>query len=256
MSAKQYTVTSLAKISGVSVRTLHWYDAIGLLPPAGCGDQGYRYYGEEQLLRLQQILFFRELGLSLRSIREILSRCDNDTVTILHSQRVALLDEIERKKRLITTIDATIARVTKGQIVDDKELFYGLESEKQKEYERYLVQRKGTQAQELIDESKQRMANWSTEDWKDMKTQSDDVHVLLAQAIDRGLSPESDEVQALVAQHYKMIQKFYTPTKEIYIGLAQMYTEHPDFKKFYDAYHPKMVEYLGAAMRYYAEKYL
>src|SRR5271169_4001554 len=103
-----YTVTKLAKISGVSVRTLHWYDEVGLLKPAYHGANGYRYYEEEQLLMLQQILFFRELGFELKQIEAILKRSDFDKMTTLSAHRQVLQKNVERTKRLINTIDRTI----------------------------------------------------------------------------------------------------------------------------------------------------
>src|ERR1700730_4682473 len=102
-----YTVTKLAKISGVSVRTLHWYDEVGLLKPAYYGSNGYRYYEEEQLLILQQILFFRELGFELKQIRRVLGRSDFDKMVALSSHRQVLQTNIEKTRKLIKTIDKT-----------------------------------------------------------------------------------------------------------------------------------------------------
>src|SRR5215467_2111215 len=96
-----YTVKKLAKLSGVSVRTLHWYDEIGLLKPAYYGSNGYRYYEEEQLLILQQILFFRELGFELIQIQKLLKRSDFDKVVALSSHRKILEKNIEQTQMLI-----------------------------------------------------------------------------------------------------------------------------------------------------------
>ncbi len=103
-----YTVKELAKISGVSVRTLHWYDEIGLLKPAYHGANSYRYYEEVQLLLLQQILFFRELGFNLNDIQNLLSQNDFDNIKALYAHRKVLEKDIARKNSLIATIDKTI----------------------------------------------------------------------------------------------------------------------------------------------------
>src|SRR4030095_11847485 len=103
-----YTVQQVAKMSGVSVRTLHFYDEIGLLTPACYGANGYRFYEEPQLLTLQQILFYRELGFELKHIKSILRRPDFEKVTALQSHRKVLQKNLARTRALITTIDKTI----------------------------------------------------------------------------------------------------------------------------------------------------
>src|SRR5689334_2313491 len=106
-----YTVKKLAAMSGVSVRTLHWYDEVGLLKPAYHGANGYRYYEEAQLLKLQQILFYRELGFELKQIKRILSRSDFDKVNALESHRKVLRKNLSRTRKLIETIDKTIGHL-------------------------------------------------------------------------------------------------------------------------------------------------
>jgi acetyl esterase/lipase len=120
-----YTVKKLAQLSGVSVRTLHYYDEIGLLRPAYHGANGYRYYETNELLRLQQILFFRELGFDLKEIEKILNRGDFDKVTALVSHRRVLEKDLEKTKRLIQTIDKTIEHLKGKTKMKDKEIFDG-----------------------------------------------------------------------------------------------------------------------------------
>ena len=127
-----YTVQKLAKFSGVSVRTLHHYDAVGLLKPAYFGANGYRYYEEEQLLLLQQILFFKNLGFELQKIRAILKKGDFDKLAALHSHRKMLLQELEKTQEMIRTIDNTIKHLTGKKKMKDREFFEGLNSPKQK----------------------------------------------------------------------------------------------------------------------------
>ena len=140
-----YTVTKLAKISNVSVRTLHWYDEIGLLKPAYHGANGYRYYEEEQLLILQQILFFRELGFELKQIASVLKRSDFDRISALSSHRKVLKKNVERTKKLIKTIDKTIEHLKGIKKMKDDEIYYGFSKEKQAEYEKQIIERFGEQ---------------------------------------------------------------------------------------------------------------
>src|SRR4029079_12926184 len=125
-----YTVKELAKISRVSVRTLHWYDEIGLLKPAYHGANHYRYYEETQLLLLQQILFFRELGFNLNDIQKLLKQNDFDNVNALYAHREILEKDIARKNSLIATIDKTIQHLRGKQTMSNEELYHGFDSAK------------------------------------------------------------------------------------------------------------------------------
>lgn len=136
-----YTVQKLAKISGVSVRTLHFYDEIGLLKPAYIEANGYRYYEEKQLLLLQQILFFRELGFELKQIQKILGKGDFDKVAALHSHKKVLQTNIERTKQLIKTIEKTINHLSGEKKMKDPEIYHGFSKEKQEEYEKQIIER-------------------------------------------------------------------------------------------------------------------
>lgn len=251
-----YTVKQLAKLSGVSVRTLHWYDEIGLLKPAFHGANGYRYYEEKQMLLLQQILFFKELGFDLQDIQKMLSQSHFDNIKALQKHRAILEKDIDRKKALITTIDKTLLHLKGEQIMSDKELYNGFDSTRQKEYEQYLVKYYGTAAEDLLFASRKKTAKWDKDEWDSVKNLGDTIHKDLAKAITQGLTPDSDSVQVIIQRHYQMIERFYEPTKEIYIGLTALYAQHPDFKKFFDAYHPDMLEFISAAMRFYANKNL
>lgn len=251
-----YTVKQLAEISSVSVRTLHWYDEIGLLKPAYHGVNQYRYYEEPQLLRLQQILFFRELGFNLNDIQKLLSQNEFDNIQALSAHRKILEKDIDRKNSLIATIDNTIQRLRGNQVMKDEALYYGFDKARQKEYEQYIVKHHGTAAEALLMESKKRTAKWDKDEWDDVKNQGDDIHKDLAEAIEQGLKPDSNEVQAIIQRHYVLQSRFYDCTKEVYIGLTELYVQHPDFKKFFDVYHPEMIEFIGKAMRFYANKNL
>jgi len=119
-----YTVKQVAALSGVSVRTLHFYDETGLLKPAYVGTNGYRFYEEPQLLTLQQILFYRELGLELKQIKQVLGRAEFEKVAALQSHRQVLEEKLTRTRSLLGTIDKTIADL-KGRKMTTEEMFVG-----------------------------------------------------------------------------------------------------------------------------------
>src|SRR5215472_17028916 len=126
-----YTVKQVAKLSGVSIRTLHHYDEIGLLKPARVGANGYRYYGRDELLRLQQILLHRELGFALDDIRQVLGAAEFDRKAALRAHRERLVGEMARYRRLVETLDATLAALEGKTEMNDKILYHGFSPEKQ-----------------------------------------------------------------------------------------------------------------------------
>lgn len=249
-----YTVKKLAQLSGVSIRTLRFYDEIGLLKPAYYGDNQYRYYEEEQLLMLQQILFFRELGFQLNDIKKIISSPDFDKITTLESHRKILENNLSQTKILLETVDKTIAHLRGKEPMKLEEVFEGFNAEKQKVYENFLVDSGVDQT--VIDNSKSKIKNWTKEQWLANKKEADQLHADLVAAIKNNLDPASPEVQKLIKKHYQMTMLFWTPTRESYIGLSQLYCSHPDFEKFYADIHPKLLPFLVAAMKVFAEKEL
>src|SRR5580693_3291388 len=158
-----FTVNKLAKLSGVSVRTLHFYDEIGLLKPAYYGDNNYRYYEEEQLLMLQQILFFRELGMPLNDIQRILQSDAFDKVEALYSHKEILEKNFDRTQILIKTIDKTILHL-RGQTMRDVEMYEGFDPKKQQEYEKYLLDT-GKITQKEINDSWKKVKDWKKDQW-------------------------------------------------------------------------------------------
>lgn len=250
-----YTIKQLAKLSGVSTRTLRFYDEIGLLKPAFYGENQYRYYKEEQLLILQQILFFRELEFPLANIQRILSSSDFDKIKSLQQQKSLLQSNLKRTETLLKTIDKTISHLKGNRTMRNEELFDGFDPIKQEEHEKYLVNT-GVVSQKQIDESWKKVDHWKKPDWEQFKNAGEELNQALATAMQQGLKVDSNEVQQLVFKHYEWIKQFWTPTKESYLGLGQMYLEHPDYQQFYNRYHPDLVEYLVAAMKIFSENNL
>lgn len=249
-----YTVKKLAKLSGVSARTLHFYDEIGLLKPAYLGDNNYRYYEEEQLLMLQQILFYRELRFSLNEIQRIISSDNFDKIESLQSHKKILEQELDRTHQMIKTIDKTISHLRGKEKMKDKELYYGFDSEKQKEHEKYLVD-KGILTREFLDECNKKVKHWSDKEKNAFVQDIERIMNDLITAIDKKLPPSNSEVQNLMREHYVWLERTWTPTKERYIGLTELY-QTPEFRKFYDDRHPKLLKFMVEAMKIFAEKEL
>ena len=253
-----YTVKQLAKLSGVSVRTLHHYDEIGLLAPATVGANGYRYYGREELLRLQQILFHRDLGLSLDEIGKLLDAPGFDRIAALKVHRMRLLADARRYRRLARTIDETLAALQGETDMNDKTMYRGFSPEKQAEYEAQLVERFGGDTQARIDDAKIRMQAASPADLDRLKAEVEEIESGMADALGQGLPASSAPVQALIKRHHAWVGTMWgrTPSKAPFIGLGALYQDHADFRARYETRKPGLTDYLAEAMRLFAEAQL
>ena len=250
-----YTVKQLARLSGVSVRTLHYYDQIGLLKPADTGANGYRYYDRPQALRLQQILFYRDLGLPLGDIARTLDAPEFDMAVALKEHRKRLAGEIARYRRLIRTIDETLEELDgDGKMPNTmKNPFKGFAPEKQAQYESELIDRYGDHARQHIAGSKARIKNLTPAQMAAIQDEGHRINLDLVALIDVGRQPDAPEVQAVIARHHAWVDHFWTPDAEAYAGLGRLYREHADFRAFYDKYDPRLVGFLAEAMTIYAE---
>lgn len=250
-----YTVKTLAAMSGVSVRTLHWYDEVGLLKPSYHGANGYRYYEEAQLLMLQQILFYRELGFELKQIKRILGRSDFDKMAALESHRKLLRKNLTRTRQLIVTIEKTIGHLKGTTKMKAQEMFAGFSPEQQAKHEDYLVSRFGDGMKESIAESKQKVKNWTKADWEKSGAAFEGICTDLVALMKRGLPGESREVQRVVRRHYEWLKQFWTPTGESYAGHSRIVADS-ELRKAYEAYDARLPEFMAAAMKLFAEKEL
>jgi MerR family transcriptional regulator, thiopeptide resistance regulator len=249
-----YTIGRLAKMAGVSVRALHHYDEIGLLAPAARTAAGYRLYSEADLLRLQQIRFFRELDFALSDIRQILDDPDFDPLSALEEHRRLLNVQEARIGRLLKTIDRTIAKLTEKDMDDkvtDEELYAGFTEEQVQRYEREVRERYDP---ELVAESNHRVRNMTKAQWQALQGEGEAINRGLAALMDR--EPGDPEVQALIGRHYAMMNQFYPVSAEIYRGLGALYTSNEEFRAFYDQIQPGLADFLQPAMAYYAERSL
>jgi MerR family transcriptional regulator, thiopeptide resistance regulator len=253
---KQYTVKELAMLSDVSVRTLHHYHDIGLLIPAFVGENGYRYYGREELLRLQQILFHRELGLPLQRIAELLRQPDFDRAAALKAHRGWLEAERKRLRRLVATVDRTIAEIERKQEMNDEQIYDGFSPEKQKHYEQWITERYGAASQRTIADSNAALGAMSKPERTAFLEEISAIEADLGCAFGKGLDPDSTEVNAIIARHFAWVARGWSraPTREAYAGLAELYLSHPDFLTRYESIRPGLTEFLAAAMRHYASR--
>jgi MerR family transcriptional regulator, thiopeptide resistance regulator len=249
-----YAVKELAKLSGVTVRTLHFYDEVGLLKPAYYGANGYRFYEERQLLQLQQILFFRELGFELKHIQRILGRSDFDQAAALKAHRKVLVKNLGRTQELIKTIDKTLAHM-KGKRMKPAELFHGFDEKKQAEYERQLIERFGETMREGIAESRRKVKDWTQRDWERSGKEWDAICKGLVKAMDQKLAADAVDVQDLIRRHYTWLKQFWTPNRESYAGHGQSMVQG-DLRQAYDKHHPDLANFMVEAMTIFAEREL
>ena len=252
-----HTVKQVARLSGVSVRTLHHYDDIGLLKPASVGLNGYRYYGREELLRLQQILFHRELGLALDDIRRLLDAPGFDRVAALKAHRAKLAADIERYGQLMRTIDETLAALEGDCAMEDKAMYQGFDPAKQAKYEAWIVDRYPGM-QRVMEASKAVTKTWKQADFDRAQADMETVESGMASALTSGLPVDSEHVQSLVRRLSALVSRYWTEpvTGPGFVGLANLYGEHPDFRARYEARAAGLTEYLQAAMRVFAEREL
>lgn len=250
----RYTVKQVATLSGVSVRTLHHYDQIGLLKPASVGENGYRYYGREELLRLQQILFHRELEFPLEAIAAVLAAPDFDRKAALRRHRARLDAKARRYRRLLRTLDETLAALEGETDMKDRNLYQGFAPGKQAEHEAWLIDRYGQGARADIDHGKAVMKGWTAADAAGFQAEIEAIETALARAMADGLPPDSGAAVALVRRHHAWVSRSWKspPTREAYLGLAQMYGDHPDFRSRYEGRAAGLLEYLQAAMTAFA----
>lgn len=245
-----YTVKQLSALAGVSVRTLHYYDEIDLLRPSKVGVNGYRYYDNAALLRLQQILFYREIGLELMQIKEVLDSPEFDLVSALRSHRAVLHEKINRLQNLIATVDDTIGHLTGEIKMSKKRLFEAFSEEKQKEYEREARLQWGPTT---VNESIKRWNSYIDAEKQAIGNEGQQVYNDLVDALEAGLPPQSREVQDILVRWHNHLRYFYEPTLDILRGLGQMYHDHPEFNANFSKLHPDLSAYLRDAIAQYVD---
>ena len=246
-----YSINQLAKLAGVSVRTLHYYDGFGLLTPKRTKHNGYREYEEAELLRLQQIMFFRELDFSLLQIKKNLSSPRFDMRLALQEQKHLIKIKRHRLDRLITTIDKTIKKINHELTMEDQELYGNFSKAEIEKYTEEAKDRWGHT--EAFKQSQERVKKMGKAGLAKVLKQSGELTQEIAVAMKAGLDPKSASVQPLIARHYEGLRAFYEPNLELYKGLANMYVGDPRFKANYEKVAPGLAEYMRDAMLHFAE---
>jgi DNA-binding transcriptional MerR regulator len=246
-----HTVSQVATLSGVSVRALHHYDEIGLLKPACVGPNGYRYYGREELLRLQQILFHRELGLSLDEIRRAIDTPGFDRAAALRDQRERLVAEIARLRKLTRTIDDTLADLEGAKTMNEKAMYRGFDAEARERHAAWAIERYGKWARLGIETRDEIMQGWSQAERDANQNEMSGIFGDFAAALSKGLAADSKSVQDIVLHLHTAASKAWTGpvSRGGFLNMGDIYVENPDLRARFDSRSPGLADYVARAIR-------
>lgn len=245
-----YSVQALATLANTSVRTLHYYDEIGLLSPSRILPNGYRQYEEPELLKLQQILFFRELDFALADIKRILNSPYFDLATALADHRKLIELKKKRLNKLIHTIDETVKKLNHENNMPDEELYDSFKDEEMKEYAQEAKEKWGN-----TDAYKQSEAKVSKMTKAQMQKLKDDgkKHMQdLAKAMDLPIA--SPEVQALIKKSHDAVNFFYDCSYEMFRSLGKMYQDDPRYTAYYEKFRPGLAAFVQKAIDFYCDQ--
>jgi len=248
----EYTVQKLARLAGISPRTLRYYDEIGLLKPARMTGSGYRIYGEEQVNRLQQILFYRELGCSLEMINEIMQSPNFDELTALRQHRAQLIDRRKQLDALIRNVEMTIASREGRITMSDSQKFEGFKKQLVEDNERqYGKEIREKYGDDTVDQANRKLLNMTEEQYEEMQRVEAEFKKTLAAAHETG-DPAGELAQKAAELHRKWLS-FNWPnySKEAHLGLVQMYVDDERFAHFFAGQQPGAIEFLRDAVRVY-----
>ncbi|WP_371635954.1 MerR family transcriptional regulator [Streptomyces zaomyceticus] len=245
----EWSIQEIARKAGTTSRTLRHYGERGLLEPSRIGANGYRYYDQAALVRLQRILLLRELGLSLPAIAEVLEG-QRDTPAALRTHLLLLEQERERIGRQIEAVRTTLHKTENGEELMAEEVFDGFDHTR---YEKEVTERWGRDAYEKGDRW------WRSLDAAQKKAFMDEQTGIardFAQAFEDGLAADSDEVQAIAGRQIAWLSTTTTPSREYVIGLGRMYVDDPRFTENYDKHGEGTAVLVRDAMEIYAERNL
>ncbi|PZR34935.1 MAG: MerR family transcriptional regulator [Azospira oryzae] len=252
-----YSVKELSEIAGVSVRTLHLYDEIGLLKPSTRTEARYRLYGENELLRLQQILFYKELGISLEEIRSILDDPEFDLLQALESHKVALSQRKERVNTMLTTIDKTISQLKEKKMLKHEELYEGLPKEEAEALRKEAIEEYGM---EQITRSENHLRKMSKTQLNKLKEEQKEIANALLSLMNSDYTRA--EVQHQIALHYANIRNFWGTAgssdkqANAYKCLGELYINDARFTTQNGHANPAFALFLSKAMTHFAENNL
>ncbi|HPU63773.1 MAG TPA: MerR family transcriptional regulator [Mobilitalea sp.] len=248
----EYTVQKLAKLAGISTRTLRYYDEIGLLKPARINSSGYRIYGSKEVDRLQQILFYRELEFPIEKIKEIIDSPEYDEIKALIGHKEQLINKRKQLDKLIQNVEKTLEHKERGIYMTDNEKFEGFKKklieENEKKYGKEIRVKYGD---ETVDASNKKMMNMTKEQYEEFEQLSQMILDTLEEAMKTG-DPAGELAQKACELHKKWITLTwdkYSP--EAHAGLAQMYVDDERFTGYYDKRKPGMAKFLRDAIFIY-----
>ncbi|QMS85942.1 MerR family transcriptional regulator [Candidatus Xianfuyuplasma coldseepsis] len=247
----EYKIHEVAQISGVTTRTLRYYDKIGLLQPQRIRENNYRIYDDTSISKLQIILLYRNIGLSLADIKQMISSRDFDYITALERHRQKILEEQKKLHQIISTIDQTIASHKGGKQMSNQDKFYGLKEEIiAKNEEDFGDEIRAKYSAETINQSYQKMRKMSKWQWQEAERIGALILEKLPQAMNQGI--DSDTTKRVCELHKEWIQ-FYWPTydQQAHVELVKMYTVDERFTAYYDAVKPGAAHFLYQAIKHY-----
>ncbi|NER14681.1 MerR family DNA-binding transcriptional regulator [Leptobacterium flavescens] len=245
----KYSVKQLSELAGVSIRTLHHYDRIGLLKPSFRSEKGYRFYERKELLLLQQILFYKELGFALSDIDAIINDPSFNLVVALESHKKELKKRFSSLKQLLKTVDKTIVELkNKEKMMTDDEIYAGFPAKEAAKYRKEAVEKWG---EDKITEVEDRIREMEKQGWEDTQKKGEEINWLLADLMD--LKIDDIRVQKGVEMHFRHMNTFYEVNKERYLDLGKMYTEDDRFTAFYGKYREGLADFLYAAIQVFCE---
>lgn len=244
---KKYTVNQLAKEAKITVRTLHYYDQINLLKPSQRSDKGYRLYDFQDKLKLQQILFYKEIGLSLNQIKTQFDNPNYDPYQTLKAQKKEIEQKLYSYKKLLKTLEKTIKNFNPNQMSHD--LYEGLPDETKK-HRQEAIQRWG----DKVIQSENNLSKLTPKQKEGLIQEGKDIANKLGEALKQNKQFNSQNTQDLIKSYHKHMQNFYDCTPEIFKNLGQMYVDDPRFTKYYEDITPGLANYVNQAIQYYVSK--
>lgn len=249
-----YTINKISKIAGVTLRTLRYYDKIGLLTPSKRTEAGYRIYTDEDIEKLQQILFFKELDFPLSEIVKIMNSPNFDRGKALKIQIKYLENKAKRYKDLSTLAKETLGNLRGGIKMENKDMFKGFDYDKmmeeQKQYEKEVKERWGNT--DAYKQSMEKTSKYTKEDWERISETQNNNLKTLCELYNSGVSYDDERVQETVDRARQFITDyFYNCTLEIFSNLGQMYVQDERFTAFYEKYAIGLAEYYNNAIQHY-----
>lgn len=246
-----WPIGTVARTTGVTTRTLRHYDEIGLLRPAWTADDGHRWYGREELLRLQRILLLRELDVDLPTIADIVDR-DVDEIAALRRHLDTLTAARDRVIRMAATVERTIAALVAAQNPTADELFAGF-ADRRGALRATLVERFGSVAATHFDDAELRTTGWEPADHTAAVERGDALDDELVELLDHGHDPDSAEVLAVVDRLLAGVEQFWSPDRDSFTGLADHLADDPAQRARDRLRHPELTSFRRLAMHAFAE---